>query len=203
MSNIIWDFETESLSLGLSRPWQLAFIVGEKGWVKKEYNLYIDIHDLNVSAKAAMVTKFNWDYYNSKKISANDVIDTFEPYLLNEENKLIGHNILGFDIYQLKNLYEYVGRELDFKKIIYRFYDTLAIARAQHFQSPAPKTGREFLSWQYRHLHKYDRAFKGSLGALAKKNDIQVDESKQHDALYDVKLNYEVFKKLEYSMELQ
>jgi DNA polymerase III epsilon subunit-like protein len=187
--------------LALSRPWQLAFIVAEKGKAQKEFNLHIDIEGLNISPDAARVTGFNIDKYNRIKIPINDAIDTFEPYLMDDNNRLIGHNILGYDIYILNNLYKEVGRELDFKKIVYRFYDTLSIARAQHFQSPPPKDKYDFLAWQYKHLHKFDKSFKGSLGAVAKRNDIEVDETRQHDALYDVQLNYKVFKKFEYSMD--
>jgi len=201
--DVIFDTETESLNLGLSRPWQLAFIVAEKGYIKDEYNFHIDIPNLNVGAGAAKVTGFNIDYHNRVKRSLNEVIDTFEPYLMGENNRLIGHNILGFDIYQLANLYKEVGRKLDFKKIVYRFYDTLSIARAQHFQSPPPKDRNEFLAWQYKHLHKYDKAVKTSLGALASRNNVEVDSTKQHDALYDVQINYKVFKKLEYAMDFE
>lgn len=201
MSDICFDTETENLNLRLCRPWQLAFIVADKGWIKKEFDLYIDIDDLNVGDKAAQITKFSWDTYNSRKLPANDVIDIFESYLLDENNRLIGHNILGYDIYILGNLYKYAGRELDFKKIIYRFYDTLPIARAQHFGSPPPKDKYDFLAWQYKHLTKFEKTVKTTLGALAKRNDIEVDETKQHDALYDVTINYKVFKKLEYALD--
>jgi DNA polymerase III epsilon subunit-like protein len=202
MNNLVLDTETESLSLGLSRPWQLAFIFEENGKIKKSVNHHIDIHDLNVGKDAARITGFNIDKYNQIKIPANDVIDDIEPYLMNENNRLIGHNILGFDIFMLATLYKYAGRKLDFKKIVYRFYDTLCIARAQHYESPPPKDKYEWLAWQYKHLAKFDKSFKGSLAACCKRNDIEVDETKTHNALYDIELNLKLFNKLKYALDL-
>lgn len=202
MSEITLDFETENLNLGLGRPWQLAFIVADKGQVRKGYDLLIDIDDLNVSAKAAQISRFDWGKYNQSKIPAEEAVSILEPYLLDEKNKIIGHNILGFDLYILGNLYKYIGREFDFKKIIYRVYDTLSIARAQHFQSPPPKDRKDFLAWQYKHLHKFDKAVKTNLAALARRNDIEVDDDSTHDATYDVTITYKIFKKLEYALDL-
>lgn len=208
MIDVTFDLETENLNLALCRPWQLAYIVADGGRIKKEINRYIDIPDLKMSVDAARITRFSWETYHDRKVPINDVIDEFESYIFSEDKdeeekiRMIGHNTLGYDIYVLKNLYKLAGRKLDFKKIVYRFYDTLAIARAQHFESRPPKGKFERLEWQYKYLHKYDRAVKTSLSAVAGRNDIEVDPTKTHDALYDVQLNYKVFKKLEYAMEL-
>lgn len=201
MLDIIWDTETENLNLGLARPWQLAFIVAENGRIKEQHDLYIDIHDLNISEKAAQVTRFNKSKYDLLKRPASEVVDKFEKFLYDDNVRLIGHNTLGYDIYILANLYQYIGRKLDMNRIIYKFRDTLAIARAQHFQSIPPKDKHDFLAWQYKHLHKFDKSVKTSLGAICKRNDIEVDENRTHDALYDVELNYLVYKKLKYAID--
>lgn len=202
MLDVVWDLETEGLNLGLTRPWQLAYIVAENGRIKKKENCFIDIHDLNISEKAAQVTRFSWEKYNLLKRPAEEIVDKFEEFLYDDEVRLIGHNTLGYDVYILANLYQHIGRKLDLKKIIYKFYDTLSIARAQHFQSPPPKDKYEFLAWQYKHLHKFDKSVKTSLSALAERNGIEVDKSKTHDALYDIEINYLVFKKLQYAIDL-
>jgi len=202
MNEIPFDFETENLNLGLGRPWQLGFMVVSDRRIKERFSLHIDIPDLCVSQMAAKITGFDLDHHNSVKRPINEVIDIFEPYLMDGNNKLIAHNGLGYDIYILANLYKEVGRILDFKKIVYRIYDTLCISRAQHFQSPPPKDRYDFLAWQYRHLHKFDKSFKGSLSACAKRNDIEIDVTRTHDALYDVELTHQVFKKLEYALDL-
>jgi DNA polymerase III epsilon subunit-like protein len=202
MNYLIIDTETENLNAGLGRPWQLGFILEEGSRIKERCDLRIDIPNLNVGADAARITGFNLDYHNSVKRPMNEVIDIFDPYFMDENNIIIGHNFLNFDIYQISNLYREAGRKLDFKRIMFRIRDTLSLARAQHFQSPPPKDKYDFLAWQYKHLHKYDKSFKGSLSALCKRNDIEIDPSKTHDALYDVFLTYQLFKKLEYSLDL-
>lgn len=201
MIEVVFDCEAESLNLALCRPWQLAYIVAKDGKIIKKVNDYIDIHDLNVSKDAARVTGFDFHEYNRLKIPAKEVFSKFEKYLYNDGVRFIGHNLLGYDWYIVSNLAEYVGSKLDFNKFIYRTVDTLCLARAQHFQSPAPKNKYDFLSWQYKHLHKHDKTIKCSLSALAKRNDIIVDETKTHDALYDVILTYDVYRKMKYSLD--
>ena len=60
----------------------------------------------------------------------------------------------------------------------------------------AYKKDDDFYSWQYRLNNMIDRKSKKKLIDLCKNYDIKIDESKLHDAMYDIEQNYEVFKKM-------
>jgi DNA polymerase III epsilon subunit-like protein len=47
-----------------------------------------------------------------------------------------------------------------------------------------------------------DRKSKKKLMDLCKDYDISIDESKLHDAMYDIEQNYEVFKKMLWEVEI-
>jgi len=202
MNATIWDMETESLNLSLTRPWQLAYVKLKNNKIVDRQNLYIDIHNLKVNPDAAKVTGFSWEIYNKKKLPADHVVDIIQKDFIETDDLLVGHNILGYDIYILMNLYNYVGRKLDFRDFIYRCIDTLCMARGRFFEVQLPADERERLSFMYKMLGRYDKAFKGKLIDVAKSFNIPVDEKKLHDALYDVTINADVFKHLAYGTVL-
>jgi hypothetical protein len=76
-----------------------------------------------------------------------------------------------------------------------RSIDTLCLAKAIKNDI---KFSREddLFSWQYRLNNMIDRKSKKKLIDLCKDYDISIDESKLHDAMYDIEQNYEVFKKM-------
>lgn len=201
MIDITWDLETEHLNLGLSRPWQCSYVVSDNKKIIRHEDMYIDIHDLNISNEAARVTKFDREKYDKLKIPAKQAVNKIKKDFFSAD-RLIAHNGLGYDIYILANLFDYVGEKLDFSEILYKMRDTLCISRAQHFNSPPPKDINEFMCWQYRHLHKFDKSFKGTLTACCERNGIEVDKSRTHDSLYDTEIGYKLFKQLEYTLEL-
>jgi DNA polymerase III epsilon subunit-like protein len=202
MSAIIWDFETEGLNLALTRPWQLAYIKSENGKILDRKNIYIDVHDLQISDDAARVTGFSWEKYHKNKRPAEEVVELIKKEFIQSKSILAGHNILGYDIYILRNLFEYVGEKLDFNDFIYRVIDTLCLARGKHFEVEVPSEEKERLSFMYKMLHRYDKSFKGSLSAVAKNNNIEFDPTRLHDAMYDVELNNKVYERLIYGTEI-
>lgn len=62
---IVFDTETESLALALTRPWQLSWLVYEDHKIVKNEDHMLYWKDLNVSADAARITRF--DYNNWKE----------------------------------------------------------------------------------------------------------------------------------------
>ena len=57
-------------------------------------------------------------------------------------------------------------------------------------------------SWQYKLNGFRERGLKTNLKFLCQKYSIDFDESKLHDALYDIEKNYEVFNKQVWEIEL-
>ena len=60
----------------------------------------------------------------------------------------------------------------------------------------------DFLSWQYRLNHLIERGLSCNLKQCCKDFDVPFDATKLHDALYDIRVNYEVFKKMIWEIEV-
>jgi DNA polymerase III epsilon subunit-like protein len=198
---IVYDTETESTNLHFSRPWQLSFLECEGKRVIKEHDYYIDIDDLNISAGAKRVTNFDWGKYNRKKLPAREVWDKFTPFLFNRDYYMVGHNTLGFDVYQLDSLARYLDLPQDWS-FVKNHIDTLALAKAIHLGETPPGTSREDnLIWQYKMLYPKIKA-RCTLAACAKNYGIEIRADKMHDALEDIRVNQKVFLKQIYECEI-
>ena len=63
---VVFDTETEGLSLTSSRPWQLSWIVCKGEKILEEHDEFVLYDDLNVSEDAARVTGFDKNNYLAK-----------------------------------------------------------------------------------------------------------------------------------------
>ncbi len=113
---------------------------------------------------------------------------------------ICGHNILGYDIH----VYRSSCRRLGIKPypIQNKILDTMACGKGiklEIFYKPED----DFLSYQIRMVNNIiiKKGF-ATLTAFAKLYDIPTDETKLHDALYDVEINYQVLKKMLWQIEL-
>lgn len=202
MNIVLFDFETESTNLNLARPWQFAYLEADVDChMKKIEDLYIDIPDLNVSKDAARITGFNWETYHRVKRPASEVFDLIYNLFTNPENILVGHNILGFDVYIARTLARFLGKELPWD-FLSRCVDTHCLARGLAYNSKPPRTQPEFLLWSYKMLHTHKRGTKTSLGHLCREYEIPFDSERLHDAQYDISVNLKLLSKIKYEMEL-
>lgn len=193
---IFFDFETCCLNLGSldNKPWQLGFIIIENGKVVKKKDYWIKWDDLKMTPAAAKMTGWTQSKYDKKATDAKQILKDFEHYLYNDSYINVGHNILGFDIYVHGIFRRCLGLHPDYSYVS-RSIDTLCLAKAIKNDI---KFSREddLFSWQYRLNNMIDRKSKKKLIDLCKDYDISIDESKLHDAMYDIEQNYEVFKKM-------
>ena len=83
---------------------------------------------------------------------------------------------------------------------INRIIDTRSIATAIAKEIPVDR--ENFLAWQYKMINYKERGLRTAQGFLLKKYDIPHDPKKLHDALYDIIMNYEIFRKQLYEIEL-
>jgi DNA polymerase III alpha subunit (gram-positive type) len=197
---VVFDFETEGLNLYSSRPWQISWIVALGGNVLESHNYYLKIHDLNISEGAKRVTHFNEDEFLKNAEDPCVVLDRFNKYLYDEQYRILGHNVLGFDIYQHNNLMRYCGKKTDYS-YINRLIDTHCLCKAIKLDFKY-REGDDLLSWQYRLLDYVKRGLKTNLGLMAKENDIVLDETKLHLADYDIVINYELWNKIKWFLEI-
>jgi DNA polymerase III epsilon subunit-like protein len=193
---IFFDFETCCLNLGSldNKPWQLGFIVINDGKVVKKKDYWIHWPDLKMTDAAAKMTGWTKSKYNKKASDSKEILKDFETYLYNEEYINVGHNILGFDIYVHGIYRRCLGLKPDYS-YVERSIDTLCLAKAIKNDIKFSKDDN-FFNWQYRLNNMVDRKSKKKLIDLCKDYDIEIDENKLHDAMYDIEQNYEVFKKM-------
>jgi len=193
---IFFDFETCCLNLGSldNKPWQLAFTVIENSKVVTSKDHWIFWSNLKMSTAAAKMTGWTQAKYDKKAGDAHRILEEFESYLYDPEYMNIGHNILGFDIYVHGIYRKCLGKKPDYS-YVHRSIDTLCLAKAIKNDIKFNKND-DLFSWQYRLNNMIDRKSKKKLIDLCKYYDIPVDESKLHDAMYDIQQNYEVFKKM-------
>ena len=128
------------------------------------------------------------------------VLKEFEKYIYDPKYKIVGHNILGFDVYIHGILRSLCGQEPDYSYVS-RCIDTNCIARAIKNQIKLQE-GDDFLSWQYKLLHHRTRGVKTNIKQLLKDYAIDFDEAKLHDALYDIEVNFKIFQKQLWDSEI-
>ena len=196
---IVFDTETEGLNLVTSRPWQVAWLIVEGDKIVSRNDKFIQWPDLNVSEGAVKVTGFSRKEYEKKAESPSQVWGEFSSQLYNENNLIIGHNLLGFDVYMVNVWHKLMGMQADYS-YLQRVIDTNSLAKAITKQIPVDKDN--FLPWQYRLINHKERGLKTSQAALLKKYNINHDPNRLHDALYDIEMNFKVFRKQLFELEI-
>lgn len=195
---IIWDFETESLALSLTRPWQLSWLIYENG---KEYHedhlLYWK--DLNVSPDAARITRFDYNFWKEHAKDPAEILAKFNSYLYNPEYLIVGANLFGFDIYVLNTMRRILGLKSDFSYID-RILDVQCIQKGIYMGLKSIPENRT--AWQYQMYHYVKKGVKTSVKHLCGLYDIPYDENRAHDAKYDNSLCLEIFKKQILTIEI-
>ena len=198
---VLIDFETENLCLNSCHnlPWQVAMIKAKGNDRIDDKDYYIKWpRDLSVGREAARITRFNIKKYEDRAVDHKSIFPTIEDWLSNCDH-IIGHNILGFDIYLLKEYYKAMGK--DYKHLLPKIIDTMCVARGIKFADYYKPTD-DFLMWQYKMLNKRKKGVKTSLMALGKEFDIDHRYDKLHDALVDLELNLKVWNKIKWMIDL-
>ena len=196
---IVFDTETEGLNLHSSKTWQLSWLVCEGNKVIEEHDEFIAHKELNIPEVVKKLTGFNWDKYNRRSRSLENVWAKFEKYLFDPQYKIIGQNLLGFDVYMIAVLQRILGQEPDYSYLS-RIYDTRALGKAYREGLEKPK--KDFLSWQYKIINDRSLKAKVSQNQLLKFFNISYEEEKLHDALYDIQMCFKIFVELKKNMNL-
>ena len=196
---LVFDTETEGLNLFSSKTWQLSWIVCQGNKVLETHDEFIVHKELNIPEVVKKLTGFNWDTYNRKAKPLDQVWSKFEKYIFDPQYIVVGQNLLGFDVYMLAILQRLLGQEPDYSYLP-RIYDTRALGKAYREELDRPKGN--LLSWQYKIINDRSLKAKVSQNQLLKFFDIEFDESKLHNALYDIQMCYQIFLKLKKHMDL-
>lgn len=199
---VVFDFETCNLNLVSehNKPWQLAFLVYHGDKLIESNDYYIHWDDLRMSEGARKVTGFNDAKYKRLSKPADQVLDHFEKFMYDDRYIKLGHNIFGFDIYIHNIFRRLLGRNTDYSYLP-KCIDTLCIAKAIH-KDIELNDKQDLLPWQFKLNSVRERGMRLNLGACCKAYEVDFDPSKLHDALYDIKKNYEVFKKMLWKIKI-
>lgn len=197
------DFETESLNLNYSRPWQVGFTLFKNGQFLLQDNIHIHWDDLHISAEAARITHFNLDYHLSKAINNQKALIKFEELLSNEEYTILGYNYLNFDVYQYNTWRRCLGLKPEYSHLK-RTVDVHCLTKAYKLgiKPPNRQNEQEFMRFQYQMASLYKKGVKTSLKAISNELNLGYDEEKAHEGLYDAIKTQEVFNQLIWKLDV-
>lgn len=191
---VIFDYETCNLNLLQdNHPWQLSFSVNEGQRVVEEYDLFPFWDDLKMGKDAAAITRFNYAEYKRKSSDARECLDLFERFVYDPEYLLVGHNILGFDLYLHQIYRQLLGRPKDYS-YLERCIDTNLLAKSYKLGMVPDRSN--LIAWQYRMNSIIRKGLKTNLASISKELGIPFDKNTLHDGLSDIRLNKQVFLKL-------
>lgn len=195
------DCETFNLCLNFCHnlPWQIGMIkvIGDKIESTKNFYLKWDTH-LKISADAARITRFNPKILEKNGLSPEEAFPTIEDWLDNCDY-IVGHNILGFDLYLIKGLYERMGKS--YKHLVNKIIDTNAIAKGLK-SGNYYKNKENLLEYQYKLNNTRIKGIKTNLTSLGKEYEISHNYENLHDAIVDLELNVKIWNKIKWMIEL-
>jgi len=196
---ITWDTETESLNLVNSRPWQISWAISKGDKVLKHEDRFLHWDDLKMSDGAAKITRFDRTKWASRAEDPKKVLADFDKYLYDPEYLILGANLFGFDIYQHNNARREVGLKTDYS-YINRIIDVQAIQKGIYLGLKSIPENRT--AWHYQMQNFRQRGMKTSVKHLCSVYDIDYDENKAHDAVYDNNLVFSIFRKQILTIEI-
>ena len=204
------DFETFNLNLNceFNLPWQVATLFIEtrkdekdnlKNYEMNRQDLYLKWDtDLKISADAKRITGYSDTRFKQKCIPQEKGFKVIHE-LCEKCDYIVGHNVLGFDIYLLRDWYKLHGKP--YKHLPFKVIDTLSFARSIAVDYGFEQSGSSLFEFQMKMLSVRKKGLKTSLGALGKAYAIEHDYARLHDALVDLELNLKVWDKIKYQID--
>ena len=195
------DCETYNLCLNFCHnvTWQVSMLEtdGTKKTDERDYYIKWDT-DFKISDDAKRITRYDDNFVQENGKTIEQTVPTIQKWL-DKADYVVGHNILGFDIYLIKELYKLHGK--DYRPLVPKVIDTNCIARGIKMEIPY-RAGEDFTEYQYRIYNTRRKGIRSNLTALGKEFGIDHDYANLHNALVDLDLNLKVWNKLKYSLEL-
>ena len=197
---VVFDGETSNLALTSEKPWQFAWLTAKGKYVTNKSECKILWPNYSVAPEIAAMNHFDENQYLCEARDPTEVLDEFESYLYDPSYMSISMNGLGFDYAIHNNWRKALGRKTDYSWLD-RHWDILAVFRAIQSGAKSPPKD-DFLAWQYSWINHRDRKIKASLASQLKHYNIPFNDQARHDALVDVELTFEVFKKQLFELDI-
>lgn len=198
---VLIDLETFNLCLNFCHnlPWQIGMIKAKGDFKLDSKNYYINWDTkLKISQDAARITRYDHKKVQRDGLNIKDAFPTIKDWL-DHADYIVGHNILGFDVNLIKELYKSMG--CHWEHLMPKIIDTNCMARGIKYNMPY-KPNENLLEYQYKIYHTRRKDVKSSLSFLGKENGIEHDYDRLHDALNDLDLNLKVWNKLKWQIEV-
>ena len=204
------DFETFNLNhhSDFNLPWQVGLIYlktneDSNGKIRNEilcrHDLYLKWDtDLRIGKEAKKMTGYTEERFRQRCVPQEEAFETVYK-LVEECDYIVGHNVLGFDVYLLRNWYK--AHEKKYDELPYKILDTFAMAKSVGLNYGYKRAECSLLDFQLKMINIRKKGLRTSLGALGKSYDIKYDAAKLHDALADLELNIKVWDKLKYEID--
>jgi DNA polymerase III alpha subunit (gram-positive type) len=187
---ICFDVETESLNLYYARPWQVAFVIYQGYKLIEEHSYFIKWPDIQVSKGAAEKTKFDKKKIDEIGKDPKEIMEIFGKYLYDESYILTGSNILNYDVMIFYNTMKKLGLKHDYS-FLSRCYDCNALFKS--YKLGLKPNYDNFLAWQFSLNNWKQKGLKSNTQVCAKEFNLPYDENLLHEALYDAKLEAQIF----------
>lgn len=199
---VFFDFETEGLTLHYcnNRPWEVGMLKTTLEEEIDSFESYVKWpRPINVTSDAAEITGFNKEKYHRFAVDESEVFKKIVDWF-DWADYIIGHNIISFDIPLAKEWHKFHNKE--WKYMLNKAIDTKCLTQAIECKIPFDIEKDDFLAWQIALSSYHVKGVKTNLSFTAKKYGIEIDDSKMHQALTDIRVNYEVFKKQIWDIEV-
>jgi DNA polymerase III alpha subunit (gram-positive type) len=200
---VLFDFESYNLFLNPqnNKAWELAMmrVKGDKIIDQKSWILLWDYgENLKCGDGARFITGYTEEREANEGIPAEQVFPTIMEWMDNADI-LMGHNILGFDMYLTRWIYRHFGKS--WRHLIPKCIDTNCLAKGIALDIQ-PSEGEDLFTYQMKLYHKRQKGLKTGIDALLKQLNIEFDASRRHQALYDIELNKMIWDRLKYNIEI-
>lgn len=192
---LTYDFETEDLRLVGNRPWQLSYSIGTLNGIIEEHDCFLWWDDLEMSAGAAAITRFNYEDYKRKAKDPTEILEKFDSFLYNRKILNVTANGFGFDTMVHNTTRLICGKRSDYSYIpnslcIQCIEKAQVLGMKEFSQDPMKRAAQMFSLTNYR-----KRGLKTNVKFLCEKNGLDYDPMRGHDGLYDIDRTKAVFDK--------
>lgn len=190
------DYETQNLALHYSwnLPWECAIIKTNGHDILEEYVAYIKWNPLlKISEGAVRATRYNPFKIEKEGKDPEEVFNVVDKYL-RESDYVSGHNLISFDEYVNQSFAKKLNKQP--YSFISKVLDTNALLKGLLLEQKYKPQQENLIDYQYRMDEFVRKGLKSNLSLAAKRYNIVVDELRRHEALYDLQINFQVFKEI-------
>jgi DNA polymerase III epsilon subunit-like protein len=196
------DCETFNLCLNFCHnlPWQIAMLKcqGDRIIESKDIHLRWKTH-LKISKDAAKITRFDPKTIEKKGIDPEAFFPTLKDWI-DKTDYIVGHNIIGFDLYIINEYYKFM--EIEPVDLLSKSIDTNLLYKGiKTGKSYNPKK-ESLQEYMYKLYHTKFKNIRTNLTATGKDLNIQHDYDSLHNALSDLELNFKVWNKIKYMVNI-